>query len=109
MNGKSTMVALLGLGLVAAHYKTNPDGATIKNAISNVNGAPAQASAHTAFIRMFGLLAGVIILTIASSASDTAGTFSIGFFLLLWVIWGMSNSAAITSAQSILTNQPTKK
>lgn len=91
MSGKGTITAMLGLGLMLAHYKTNPDGAVIKNAISNVNGGPDPAKAHAALLRFFGILGGVVVASIAAGANDDLGTGIIAFFILLWVIWGMSN------------------
>lgn len=92
MAGKQTGVALLGLGLAAAHYHTSQDGRTITAALSDTGvTAPPPQEAHGAFLRFGGILAGIIGMTIAAGASDTAGTLFVWFLVLLWVMWGMAN------------------
>lgn len=105
MNGKSTTVGLLGIGLLGMHFFNSADGEILRKSISNAEGpdAPKTSDAHAALAKFGGLLLFVIIATIASAGSNDAGNVFIAFFVLMWFVWIASHTSAVSSLQNKVT------
>lgn len=105
MDGKSSLVGLLGIGLVGAHYKSNPaDRKVLIGSVWDTDASkPDPKAAHTELLKLGGVLAFVLVAALASASSDTAGAFFVGLFVLLWVVWGMQST---TAGQKVVSKLP---
>lgn len=119
MNGESTLILMLGGGLVAVQLahggQLSALGSELGNTAPDASAEAALKSdptGHRNLMLIFGQLAILAILVIASEADPTAGRIILGFLGLLWLVFlmlsGWGRSAFDQVAQQIGVAQEAK-